>query len=212
MFDINKYREIKENIDKNQLKSQIIAISKNHPKESVVYAIKQGVRIFGENRVIEAKNKFSKILLEYPDVELHLTGPLQSNKVKKAIDLFDVFHTIDREKIANEISKYGDKLQNKKLFVQINSGKETNKSGIYPEHLKDFLEYCFNEIKIKIEGLMCIPPIDEKPSAHFQMLRNLGEKNNLNLLSFGMSADYEEALLFNPTYIRLGTILFGVRK
>ena len=212
MFNIEKYREIREKIDKNQLKSQIVAISKNHPQDSVIQAINHGVRIFGENRVIEAKNKFSKILLEYPEVELHLTGPLQSNKVKKAIDLFDVFHTIDREKIANEISKHRDKLQNKKLFVQVNTGKEINKSGIYPEDLKEFLAYCYNDIKIKIVGLMCIPPIDEKASIHFEMLKNLGEKNKLNLLSIGMSADYEEALLFKPTYIRLGTTLFGNRK
>jgi len=212
MFDIEKYREIKEKIDKSQLKSQIVAISKNHPQESVINAIHQGIRIFGENRVIEAKDKFSEILIKYPDIELHLTGPLQSNKVKKAIDLFDVFHTIDREKIAKEISKYGNKLINKKLYVQVNTGKEVNKSGIYPEHLKDFLKFCLSEIKIQIVGLMCIPPINEKASSHFDMLKTLAEKNHINQLSIGMSADYEEALLFNPTYIRLGTTLFGTRK
>ena len=212
MFDIEKYREIKEKIDKSQLKSQIVAISKNHPQESVINAIHQGIRIFGENRVIEAKDKFSDILIKYPDIELHLTGPLQSNKVKKAIDLFDVFHTIDREKIAKEISKYGNKLINKKLYVQVNTGKEVNKSGIYPEHLKDFLKFCLSEIKIQIVGLMCIPPINEKASSHFDMLKTLAEKNHINQLSIGMSADYEEALLFNPTYIRLGTTLFGTRK
>ena len=212
MFDIEKYREIKEKIDKSQLKSQIVAISKNHPQESVINAIHQGIRIFGENRVIEAKDKFSDILIKYPDIELHLTGPLQSNKVKKAIDLFDVFHTIDREKIAKEISKYGNKLLNKKLYVQVNTGKEVNKSGIYPEHLKDFLKFCLSEIKIQIVGLMCIPPINEKASSHFDMLKTLAEKNHINQLSIGMSADYEEALLFNPTYIRLGTTLFGTRK
>tara|TARA_Y100001936_G_scaffold216717_1_gene228129 strand:+ start:405 stop:1043 length:639 start_codon:yes stop_codon:yes gene_type:complete len=212
MFDIEKYREIKEKIDKSQLKSQIVAISKNHPQESVINAIHQGIRIFGENRVIEAKDKFSDILIKYPEIELHLTGPLQSNKVKKAIDLFDVFHTIDREKIAKEISKYGNKLLNKKLYVQVNTGKEVNKSGIYPEHLKDFLKFCLSEIKIQIVGLMCIPPINEKASSHFKMLKTLAEKNHINQLSIGMSADYEEALLFNPTYIRLGTTLFGTRK
>ena len=212
MFDIEKYREIKEKIDKSQLKSQIVAISKNHPQESVINAIHQGIRIFGENRVIEAKDKFSDVLIKHPDIELHLTGPLQSNKVKKAIDLFDVFHTIDREKIAKEISKYGNKLINKKLYVQVNTGKEVNKSGIYPEHLKDFLKFCLSEIKIQIVGLMCIPPINEKASSHFKMLKTLAEKNHINQLSIGMSADYEEALLFNPTYIRLGTTLFGTRK
>jgi len=212
MFDINKYTEIKEKIEKSNGKSQIIAISKNHPKESVTEAISKGVFIFGENRVIEAKNKFKEIKLQFPQVELHLTGPLQSNKVKEAISLFDVFHTLDREKIAREFSKHADKILNKKFFIQVNTGEEKSKSGVYPSDLKNFLEFCINEMSLNISGLMCIPPIDESPNDHFNFINDLAKKNKLEETSFGMSNDYEIALSFKPTYIRLGTILFGKRN
>ncbi|MDC2992109.1 YggS family pyridoxal phosphate-dependent enzyme [Pelagibacteraceae bacterium] len=212
MFNIQKYKEIREKIEKNKLSSSIVAISKNHPKESVLEAIGLGIRIFGENRVMEAKQKFEEIIDNQRNIELHLTGPLQSNKVKKALDLFSVLHTIDREKIVNELSKYKNKLLTKKLFVQVNTGKEHSKSGIYPEQLKDFLYFCKHEKEINIFGLMCIPPIDEPPKIHFKILKKLATDNNLNDLSIGMSNDYDEALNFNPKYIRLGTILFGSRN
>ena len=211
MFNIQKYHEIKEKIEKNKLSSSIVAISKNHPKSTVIEAINYGVKIFGENRVMEAKQKFEEIVSMNTDIELHLTGPLQSNKVKKALDLFNVFHTVDREKIVNELSKHKDKLKNKKFFVQVNTGKEKTKSGIYPEDLNDFLNFCIYEKKINIFGLMCIPPLQEPPKNHFEILKNLATDNNLINLSIGMSNDYEEALTFNPKFIRLGTVLFGSR-
>ena len=130
MFNINKYAEIKDFLKKNQKKCEIIAISKNHPKEYVLEAIGKGVKIFGENRVLEAKNKFMELKKNYPEIELHLTGPLQSNKVKMAVDIFDVFHTLDREKIAREFSKLSDRLKNKKIFIQVNTGEEIAKSGV----------------------------------------------------------------------------------
>ena len=212
MFDINKFKEINKLLKKSQNPAKIVAISKNHPLESVLEAIKNGVNIFGENRVQEAQEKFSKIKSINSKIELHLTGPLQSNKVKSAISLFDVFHTLDREKIAREFSKHLHLLNNKKFFLQINTGKEKSKSGIYPEHTKDFLFFLKNEMKLSISGLMCIPPVDEDPISHFIKLKTLAEDNNLDELSIGMSGDYEKALQFNPTYIRLGTILFGKRK
>ena len=212
MFDINKFKEINKLLKKSQNPAKIVAISKNHPLESVLEAIKNGVNIFGENRVQEAQEKFSKIKSINSKIELHLTGPLQSNKVKSAISLFDVFHTLDREKIAREFSKHLHLLNNKKFFLQINTGKEKSKSGIYPEHTKDFLFFLKNEMKLSISGLMCIPPVDEDPISHFTKLKTLAEDNNLDELSIGMSGDYEKALQFNPTYIRLGTILFGKRK
>ena len=212
MFDINKYKEISQLLKNSQNSAKIVAISKNHPLESVLEAIKNGVNIFGENRVQEAQEKFSKIKSINSKIELHLTGPLQSNKVKSAISLFDVFHTLDREKIAREFSKHLDLLSNKKFFLQINTGKEKSKSGIYPEHTKDFLFFLKNEMKLSISGLMCIPPVDEDPISHFTKLKTLARENNLDELSIGMSGDYEKALQFNPTYIRLGTILFGKRK
>tara|TARA_X000000950_G_scaffold210716_1_gene253388 strand:+ start:1154 stop:1792 length:639 start_codon:yes stop_codon:yes gene_type:complete len=211
MFNIKKYNEINKFLKKTSNSAKIVAISKNHPVESILEAINYGVYIFGENRVQEAKNKFIEIKQNYPNIELHLTGPLQSNKVKSAIKLFDVFHTIDREKIAREFSKYKNLLVNKKLFLQVNTGKENNKSGIFPEDTKDFVFFLRNEMKLSIQGLMCIPPLNDDPTYHFSKLKFLASQNNINDLSIGMSGDYEKALQFKPTYIRLGTILFGKR-
>ena len=211
MFNIRKYNEIKNFLKKTNNSAKIVAISKNHPLKSVLEAVKAGVYIFGENRVQEAQEKFQKLKQDNIKIELHLTGPLQSNKVKTAIKLFDVFHTLDREKIAREFAKYNELLVNKKIFLQINTGKETTKSGIFPEDTKDFLFFLKDEMKLSIKGLMCIPPYDEDPIFHFAKLRSLANENKIEELSIGMSNDYEKALKFNPTYIRLGTILFGQR-
>ena len=212
MFNIKKYREIKDFLQKSNKNAKIIAISKNHPLESVEEAVRHGVYIFGENRVNEAISKFVGLKEKNQNIELHLTGPLQSNKVKHAIRIFDVFHTLDREKIAREFTKYPDIIKNKKIFVQVNTGEEDTKSGIYIKELKDFLNFCNNEINLTISGLMCIPPIDQNPHDHFKTLKKLAIDNNLSEISIGMSNDYEAALDFNPTYIRLGTILFGKRQ
>ena len=212
MFNIEKFNEIREKLEKHNNTGKIVSISKNHPVESVLEAINQGVYIFGENRVQEAKTKFLKIKENNPKIELHLTGPLQSNKVKDALLLFNVFHTIDREKIAKEFSKHQQLLRNKKFFVQINTGREKTKSGIFPEDTKDFLFFLKNEINLPIQGLMCIPPIEDDPKYHFNQLQNLAKENSLDKLSIGMSGDYNDALSFRPTYIRLGTILFGKRN
>ena len=150
------------------LSTEIVTISKNHSIDSVLEAIKYGVCIFGENRVQEAQEKFTVIRKENSSIKLHLTGPLQSNKVKTAISLFDVFHTLDREKIAKEFSKYQDQLNKKKFFVQINIGKEKTKSGIFPEELKDFLFFLKTEMNLSIHGLMCIPPINDDSKFHFK--------------------------------------------
>ena len=211
MFNAKKYNEIRDFLKKTQNPAKIVAISKNHPLESVLKAIDSGVYIFGENRVQEAQDKFHRIKQNNPKIELHLTGPLQSNKVKTAISLFDVFHTLDREKIAREFSKHPESLINKKFFLQVNTGKEKSKSGIFPEDVKDFLFFLKDEMKLNIQGLMCIPPINEEPLYHFSKLKNLANENKINELSIGMSDDYEKALQFEPTYIRLGTILFGKR-
>ena len=211
MFNIEKYNEIQDFIKKSSNFTKIIAISKNQTRESVLEAIKSGVSIFGENRVQEAQEKFQEIKKINPKIELHLTGPLQSNKVKIATSLFDVFHTLDREKIAREFSKHLNTLSNKKIFLQINIGKEKTKSGIYPEETKDVLFFLKHEMKLSICGLMCIPPIDEDPIHHFSKLKSLANENGIHKLSIGMSADYKKALKFNPAYIRLGTILFGKR-
>ncbi len=211
MFNSLKYNEINKLLKNNNNSCKIVAISKNHTKESVLEAISHGVRIFGENRVQEAQDKFTQIKIDNPLIKLHLTGPLQSNKVKAALSLFDVFHTLDREKIAREFSKHRNLIINKKIFLQINTGKEKSKSGIFPEDIKEFLFFLREEMKLSISGLMCIPPVDDDPTYHFEKLRFLANENKINNLSIGMSGDYKIALKFKPTYIRLGTILFGGR-
>jgi len=212
MINHKKFIEIQNLLKKNHKKSQIIAISKNHPQQSVINAINKGVHIFGENRVLEAKDKFTELKMKYPNIELHLTGPLQSNKVKLAISIFDVFQTLDREKIAKEFFKYKEMLVGKRFFIQVNTGEEDSKSGIYSKYLKEFLNFCQKDMGLNIIGLMCIPPINEDPKLHFKKLQLLAKDNNLNKLSIGMSGDYLDALEFNPSYIRLGTILFGERN
>jgi len=211
MFNTKKFNEINDFLKKTSNSAKIVAISKNHSLESVLQAIDSGVYTFGESRVQEAQDKFSKLKENNPKIELHLTGPLQSNKVKTALALFDVFHTLDREKIAREFSKHRELIKNKKIFLQINIGKENTKSGIFPEDTKDFLFFLKNEMYISVYGLMCIPPFNEDPIYHFSKLKSLAVENNINELSIGMSDDYMKALPFNPTYIRLGTILFGKR-
>jgi pyridoxal phosphate enzyme (YggS family) len=213
MFNIGIYREIKDFIKKNAKNSvKIIAISKNHPRESVNEAISAGVRVFGENRVQEAQDKFLPLRLDYQDIELHLTGPLQTNKVKQALKMFDVFQTLDREKLAKEFFKYQNESKNKKFFVQINTGKEKNKSGVFPEDSSDFIKYCTSDLKFYIDGLMCIPPINEDPNEHFGLLKIIAEKNNIKNLSMGMSSDYECGITCGATHIRIGTKLFGKRN
>lgn len=212
MFDTDKFNNIKDFITKTGKKSKIIAISKNHDVESINKAIVNGVRIFGENRVQEARFKFEDILKKTPSIELHLTGPLQTNKVKQALDIFNTFHTVDREKLLKELSKFPEKIQNKSFFVQVNTGKELSKSGVYPEDIKSFLDLCEKYGIKNILGLMCIPPIDEDPKKHFKLISEISKDFGFNSLSIGMSSDYLEALEFNPSHIRLGTILFGKRK
>ena len=211
MFNIQNYNEISQKIELLGKKTKIIAISKNHPKSAVELAISHGVMIFGENRVQEAKAKFDYLKKNHPGLELHLTGPLQTNKVREALNLFDVFHTLDREKLAKEFVKVGG-INNKKFFIQVNTGKEQNKSGIYLEELREFINYCKLDLSLNVVGLMCIPPINDQPKKHFSLLAEEAKKNNLSHLSMGMSADYIDAIKLNANYIRVGTALFGERK
>lgn len=211
MFNCEKYKNIKKNIVSLGKEAEIIAISKNHPLEAVENAILCGLTIFGENRVQEAKSKFEDIKRKNIKIKLHLTGSLQSNKVKQALTLFDVFHTLDRESLLKEFVKYPETIKEKSFFVQINTGKETTKSGAFPENAKSFIDLCRAHGLKNIEGLMCIPPINEDPSKHFQIITNLTKELGLGRPSIGMSADYLNALDFDPKYIRLGTALFGKR-
>ncbi len=207
------YQQILENISKYGTKNaKMVAISKNHSVESVKIAINSGIRIFGENRVQEAEKKFLNLKNIFQDLELHLTGPLQTNKVKNAIKIFDLFQTLDREKLANEFSKHKESIKNKIFFIQINIGKEKTKSGILPEEADGFIKYCKQDLKLNITGLMCIPPIDKNPTFYFKNLNDIAKRNSLIHLSMGMSSDYIDGLKCGASYIRIGTLLFGNRN
>ena len=211
MFYFEEYKKIKENIDFLGKKTEIIAISKNHPPEDVKKAISCGLEIFGENRVQEAKFKFEYIKENNKNISLHLTGPLQTNKVNSALMLFDVFHTLDREKLLKELLKHNEIVKKKSFFIQVNTGKEASKSGIFPEDTKNFLELCVACGLTNIEGLMCIPPINDNPKKHFHIINELTSECGLGRPSIGMSSDYKDALEFDPKYVRVGTVLFGKR-
>ena len=214
-FQHQQYNQILSFIDKNCRNSinipKIIAISKNHPISSVREAIDSGVRIFGENKVQEALSKFSDLKKQHNTVELHLTGPLQTNKVKSALSIFDIFQTLDREKLAIEFNKHMVKNSDKKFFIQVNTGMEKQKTGIAPSTLFDFIDFCQKDLNLSIIGLMCIPPIKDDPTVHFSMLKDLAEKKDLRFLSMGMSVDYKKALIIGATHVRIGTLLFGDR-
>ncbi len=191
---------------------KLIAVSKTHGVEKIEAAIHCGQRLFGENRVQEAMSKWPALQAKWQDIELHLIGPLQSNKVKDAVALFDVVQTVDRPKIARAFAKEFE-TQNRtlKLFVQVNVGEEPQKAGIPPQELAAFLKLCRGELKLKIEGLMCIPPVDQVAAPYFAFLRKLADENSVASLSMGMSGDYETAVQLGADYVRVGSAIFGER-
>lgn len=191
---------------------QIIAVSKKQPIERVQAMLDCGYRLFGENRVQEAMERWEQLKPKYSDLALHLIGPLQTNKVKDAVSLFDVIETVDRPKLvkalSDEMHKQGRDIP---CFIQVNTGEEDQKAGVVPGDLKDLLDCCVQE-NLKIVGLMCIPPQDEPSALHFAFLKKLAEENNLQELSMGMSGDFEKAIPLGATSIRVGTALFGERS
>lgn len=191
---------------------RLVAVSKKQPPEKIREALDCGHRVFGENRVQEAQEHWTKIKPDYPDLKLHLIGPLQTNKAKDAVALFDVIETLDREKLARKLSEEMKK-QNRHLpcFIQVNTGAEDQKAGIAPKDLGKFLEFCRAECGLDVRGLMCIPPVDEPPALHFALLAKLAARHKLPELSMGMSGDFEKAIALGATYVRVGTGVFGVR-
>ncbi len=168
--------------------------------------------MFGENRVQEALGKWPALKEQHPDVALHLIGPLQTNKVKDAIALFDVIETLDRPKLARVLAEALEQTGLRpRLFVQVNTGEEPQKAGLAPADTEEFVELCRDTYGLTIDGLMCIPPIDEEPSMHFALLAKLAERLGLDELSMGMSGDFEKAIAFGATYVRVGTAIFGAR-
>jgi hypothetical protein len=190
----------------------LIAVSKTFEAEAILPVIAAGQRVFGENRVQEAKAKWPALRERFPDIELHLIGPLQSNKAGEAVALFDAIHTIDRDKIAAavaaEMAKQGRRLR---LLVQVNTGAEPQKAGLLPEETAAFVARCRDVHGLAIDGLMCIPPVDEAPAPHFALLAKLARGLGLRSLSMGMSSDFETAIAFGATDVRVGSAIFGSR-
>ena len=190
----------------------LIAVSKTFDADAIVPVIDAGQRAFGENRVQEAKGKWPAMAAGHPGLQLHLIGPLQSNKAKEAVALFDAIHSVDRpsicEALAKEISAQGRVPQ---LFVQLNTGEEPQKAGIAPADADDFLTRCRDHYGLRIAGLMCIPPVDEAPAPHFALTAKIAARNGLKDLSMGMSVDFATAIQFGATYVRVGSAIFGKR-
>ncbi|MCC7253556.1 YggS family pyridoxal phosphate-dependent enzyme [Hyphomicrobium sp.] len=197
---------------RNPASVHLIAVTKTFGPETILPVLEAGHRLFGENRVQEAKAKWPDLRARYPDIELHLIGPLQSNKTREAVALFDAIHTVDRPKIAKAIAdeqqRQGKRL---KLFIEVNTGEEPQKAGIPPKETAAFLAHCRDDLGLDIAGLMCIPPVEEEPAVHFAFLAKLAGDLGLAELSMGMSGDFETASELGATYVRVGSAIFGSR-
>ena len=191
--------------------TRLIAVSKVQPLERVVEVLEEGHRLFGENKVQEAAGKWPDLRDRFPGVELHLIGPLQTNKARQAMELFDAIETLDRPKLAKTIARLAEELGHcPKLFVQVNTGEEDQKAGVLPADADAFIAEC-RDLGLTITGLMCIPPVDEEPSLHFALLAKIAARNGIEELSMGMSGDFEKAVAQGATYVRVGSAIFGER-
>ena len=190
----------------------LVAVSKRQPDVKIDAALAAGQRVFGENRVQEAISRWAARRAQYADLTLHLIGPLQTNKVAEAVALFDVIEVVDREKLARALATEMTR-QNRHLpcFIQVNIGEEPQKSGILPDQLDDFFIFCRDDLCLSIQGLMCIPPVDEDAAMHFALLNSMAKRLNLSNLSMGMSSDYTDAIGFGATSVRVGSAIFGAR-
>tara|TARA_Y100000758_G_C15921753_1_gene375398 strand:- start:22 stop:690 length:669 start_codon:yes stop_codon:yes gene_type:complete len=207
----NKVNDI---IDKKQLKidPKIIVVTKMFSLNNIMPLLESGHTHYGENKIQEAEDKWSKIKNNYKGLQLHMVGSLQNNKAKKAVKLFDYIHSLDNEKLALKLSQYEQELGKKiKLFIQVNLANEKQKSGISLNSLNDFYNYCTQELSLNIIGLMCLPPIDSDSNEYFKLLKKTALRFNLKELSMGMSADFEQAILNGSTFLRLGTLIMGTR-
>ena len=190
----------------------LVAVAKTHPVEQILPALDTGHRVFGENRVQEAAGKWPALRARYPDIVLHLIGPLQTNKVKDAVALFDVIETVDREKLARALAdEFGRQGKRPDCYIQVNTGEEPQKAGVLPADIDGFIALCRDELGLPVRGLMCIPPVGEPPAPHFALLAEIAERHDLPVLSMGMSGDYEIAIAIGATHVRVGTAIFGER-
>jgi pyridoxal phosphate enzyme (YggS family) len=190
----------------------LVAVTKTFGADDILPVLEAGHRVYGENRVQEAEGKWPALRMQFSGIELHLIGPLQSNKAAEAVALFDVIETVDREKIARALKSEMDKQgRTLRLYVQVNTGLEPQKAGIAPDDAATFVTFCRDELGLSIEGLMCIPPADENPGPHFALLRKLARECGVEKLSMGMSGDFETAVSFGATSVRVGSAIFGSR-
>jgi pyridoxal phosphate enzyme (YggS family) len=190
----------------------LVAVSKTFDADAIAPVIASGQRVFGENRVQEAKTKWPELMAKHPGIALHLIGPLQSNKAREAVALFDAIHSVDRPSICEALAKEIEK-QNRRpdLFVQINTGEEPQKAGVAPSETDDFIARCRDTYGLTIAGLMCIPPVDDAPAPHFALTAKIARRNGLDQLSMGMSADFSVAIALGATHVRVGSAIFGTR-
>jgi pyridoxal phosphate enzyme (YggS family) len=207
----SKIKQAEKSVGRAIGSTQLIAVSKVQPNERVLNVLEQGHLVFGENKVQEAHGKWPMFRENFSNVKVHLIGPLQSNKVKQAIELFDAIHTVDRlklaQKLSNEVQAQGKAPE---MFIQVNTGEEKQKSGVIPSEADQFISDCIS-LDLQIKGLMVIPPIDEEPSLHFGLLRKIAYRNGLTGLSMGMSSDFESAIAMGATHVRVGSAIFGER-
>lgn len=190
----------------------LVAVSKTHDAPAILPAIEAGQRVFGENRVQEAAGKWPALRERFPDLELHLIGPLQTNKLREALALFDVIQSVDRPKLARMLAEEGARAGRlPRLLVQVNTGEEPQKAGVLPADLDGFLRECREDLGLTVDGLMCIPPVDDQPAPHFALLADMAAAHGLKLLSMGMSGDYPMAIRLGATHVRVGTAIFGHR-
>tara|TARA_B100000029_G_scaffold439255_1_gene455700 strand:+ start:255 stop:923 length:669 start_codon:yes stop_codon:yes gene_type:complete len=211
-FVRNKINEI---IIAKQLKTEpkIIVITKTFSAEKITPLLKYGHIHYGENKIQEAEKKWKELNQKFNNHKLHMVGKLQSNKAKKAVEIFDYIHSLDNEKLASKISQYQEELNKKiKLFIQINLADENHKSGLSINNLKNFYSYCVNDLSLNVVGFMCLPPINVNPEKYFKQLNKISKDFNLNELSMGMSSDFESAIMNGSTFLRLGTIIMGNRN
>lgn len=217
---LTRYQTVKERIvraareaDRDPGSVQLVVVSKTQSVEAIKVLLDAGHRVFGENRVQEAQSKWPELKAAFPDVELHLIGPLQTNKVRDAMALFDAIETVDRAKLARAIgAAKATAGRTIRYFVEVNTGEEPQKAGVLPGHTDEFLAFCRSECGLEIAGLMCIPPANHQASPHFALLAGIAARNHIRLLSMGMTADYPLAIQLGATHVRVGTAIFGTRE
>jgi pyridoxal phosphate enzyme (YggS family) len=203
---------VTQEVGRDPASVNLVVVSKTKPAEEIIDVLMAGQRIFGENRVQEAEQKWPQLKRNFGDVRLHLIGPLQSNKVRQAVGLFDVIETVDRPKLARALARIMAETGLKPdCLIQVNTGEEDQKAGVKPHEADDFISLCRDQLKLPVRGLMCIPPVEDEPSLHFARLSQIAERNGLEQLSMGMSADYPVAVRCGATYVRIGTAIFGER-